>query len=216
MELPLVLEVPSGHHCEDDVQLYFDTYDPVDHPRAMSLIVFDISGAETFRWNLYEFTPDGYTAGFEGTRFTFVQSQAPISGSNPRYLGLQRGDNNAFMFGTADAYNPATDKGVELPVNAGLYPAVVEQTDRRLVLEYDYAEGGGIWQYVAETALYGTAPYAKSSFGVITYDTNVVEIGRVNYFGCFPVKYEHFAGFAQDIQGKERVTIHCDFSEPAQ
>jgi len=41
-----------------------------NHPRAMSLIVWDIGGIEASRWSLCEFAPAGYAAGFEGVRFT--------------------------------------------------------------------------------------------------------------------------------------------------
>jgi hypothetical protein len=217
LELPFVIEVPAGDACESDLQSYFDQYaaDPVNTQlRAMSLIVRDIAGAEAFRWNLLEFKPDGYTAGFEGTRFTFVQSLDPIGAITPRRSVMLRRE-GAYVFDTVDSYNPATDIEFELsgPPSIGLYPALVEQTDRSLTLVYDYVEGGGLWQWVEEIAENGTTVMGKRSGSIITRDANGVEIERMNYYGCFPKKYEHFSGFAQDIQTKERVILNCDFSE---
>jgi hypothetical protein len=53
----------------------------------------------------------------------------------------------------------------------------------------------------------------KRTGSIVTRDANGVEIGRANYYRCYPKKYKHFTGFAQDIQTKERVILHCDYSQ---
>jgi hypothetical protein len=40
------------------------------------------------------------------------------------------------------------------------------------------------------------------------------EIGRTNYFECFPIRYEQFTGFGQVEKLKERLVIAYGFSEP--
>jgi hypothetical protein len=76
------------------------------------------------------------------------------------------------------------------------YPAVVEQTDRTLILVYHHIEGGGIWswvKWVAETGL------DKKGVAVSSLDPNMTPIPLRNYGRCFPVKYNQFTGFAPDI-----------------
>ena len=219
-ELPFVFEalpldaVPTGDGCDQALKDYFNTYFPYELP-VMSLIVTDIAGNESIYWNLFEFKPHEYRAGLAGTRFTFVQSQDPIgTDTPPRSLAIQR---EPEIFGAAQSYNPVTDKLVEISgLGDTLYPAVVDQTDRRLTLVYNFAEGDGVWRWVKDIAEDGTTVHGKSDVSVITLDENMGEIARRNFYGCFPQKYEQFAGFVQDIQTKERLTLHCDFSEDAQ
>jgi hypothetical protein len=227
LELPFVIEVLAGDGCDGPLQSYFDQYaaDPASYtpPEPMSLIVRYMGAGpadEAFRWGLSKFRPDGYTTGDVGTRFTFVQSRDPIGSTTPpRNLELWR---NPDSFSIDDSYNPSTDKEVEIlgfsPGSAGLYPAVIEQTDRTLTLVYDYVEGGGLWHWVEMIAEDGTSTatgHGKRIASVVTLDENMVPIARKNYHRCFPKKYEQFTGFAQDIQTKERVILNCDWSEDA-
>lgn len=219
LELPFAIEVPAGTGCDLVLQMYFDQYaaDPANYSlQPMILTVSDMSGAAAFHWSLFDFKPDGYATGFEGTRFTFVQLQEPIGANTPpRDMNLTRyiPANPSTPFGTVDSYNPATDREVTLEgIHVGLYPAVVEQTERSMTLVYDYVEGGSLWQWVRMTVESGTTLEPKRNVSIVTLDANMVEIARTNYQGCFPAKYEQFVGFAQDIQTKERVILNCDFS----
>lgn len=98
---------------------------------------------------------------------------------------------------------------------AGYFPAVEERTDRTLTLVYNYIEGGGLWDWVVTIAEYGTTNQGKKDIIITTLDENLAELSTENYHRCFPVRYEQFTGFAQDIQTKERVIIHCGYSQPA-
>ena len=224
-ELPFVIEAlppdPQSTYagCESDLIDYFDNFE-VFGPKALSLLIFNSSGGESFRWNLFEFEPDGYTAGIESTRFTFRQKDNPDN-----YNRIQREGPNPP--GSQASYNPATDLQVDIEGAPQLYPNVVEQTDRVLTLVYDFVEGGGdyfspasgiygIWGWTESIADLGTSELQKRSISVITQDENGNEVSRINYFGCFPIKYEQFAGFVQDLQTKERIIINCDFSMPGQ
>ena len=211
-ELPIVVEIPAGTACDGPLQTYFDEIDINPQLQTLSLLIFDSKGDEKFRWNIFEYYPDSYTPGFVGDRFTFVQSLAPIGQLNPtRNITLER---DGAAHPSEDSYNPATDFAVEIPAQVGLYPALVEQTDRSLTWVYDYVEGSGLWDWVALIAEEGTTQVGKVSIGIYEVDENMDEVmgTRMNYYGCFPVKYEQFSGFVQDIQTKERVIIHCDFS----
>ena len=53
------------------------------------------------------------------------------------------------------------------------------------------------------------------SASIITVDSALNEVSRMNYFGCFPKRYEQFTGFAQALMGKERVFVQCDSRAPA-
>jgi hypothetical protein len=215
LELPFVFEVLAGDSCDGPLQDYADQYaaDPENTQLSpLSLIVRDTSGVQPIRWNLFEYRPDGYTTGDVGTRFTFVQSLDPIgSTSPPRDAYVQRIPDS---FPHGDSYDPSTDMRVEVEhVDTGLYPAVVEHTDRTLTLVYDYAEGGQIWKWVKTIAEVGTTGEGKSVVSVVTLDDNMNQIPWRNYHRCFPTKYEQFTGFAQDIQTRERVILNCDWSE---
>jgi hypothetical protein len=81
---------------------------------------------------------------------------------------------------------------------------------RTVTLTYDYTEGGGIWSWVSDQ---GAGTVQKRAMSVI-FEENFVEVSRTNYFGLFPVAYEHLTGFSQPEKVKERVVISYDFSEP--
>ena len=216
LELPFVFEVPTGDDCDGLLQWFFNLYaaDPVATGRLMmKLFVKDISGAAAFHWTLFEFVPDGYTTGLEGTRFTLVQSMDPIGTAIPRRNVLLERLPSSFTY--IDSYNASTDKKFDWSgLGVGLYPAVIEQTDRMLTLVYDYVEGGHLWDWVKSIAEVGSAG-EKLNVAVTTLDANMLPIEVKNFYRCFPTKYEQYTGFAQDIQTKERVILNCDYSMDA-
>jgi hypothetical protein len=48
----------------------------------------------------------------------------------------------------------------------------------------------------------------------VIQETGGVETSRTNYFGVFPIGYEHLTGFGQPEKVKERVVVSYDYSEP--
>ena len=78
---------------------------------------------------------------------------------------------------------------------------------------YDYVEGGEIWAWVNSIVTSGTTALGKKAASLITLDGDMSEIARTNYYGVFPVKYEQFTGFGQDIQTKERIILNYDIAE---
>ena len=71
-ELPFVIEIKDTHLLSAMIQ-YFNYYiEGLTNERNMSLVIYDINDNESFRWNFFGFTPNGYMEGAEGTRFTFI------------------------------------------------------------------------------------------------------------------------------------------------
>ena len=160
------------------------------------------------RWNLFEFGPDQSAPGIVGTRFTFRQLLSPNNSTQIERDPL----NNIGTFGI----NPATERRIEIEgLSAGEYGALVTDiTDRSITLVLDYVDGS-LWFWLRSIVQLGTTGIGKKTVSVITLDSELNETLRINYFGCFPKKFEQFEGFRQDLQTKERLIISCDFSESA-
>ena len=203
-ELPLVFEVlaqPGFQDCTPQIQGWLDAVVAgVDGERSLSLTVPDQGGNEQFRWNIFRYVPSASAPGLEGRRFTLVRAGVPDTRSE-----LERGDWRA-----ESHYLPPLDTRVEIEgVFTGLYPAVIAQTPNSVTLEYGFLEGGSLWRWVEDTVRIGSLGMARN-VSVLTLDGALNEISRMNYFGCFPRKYEHFTGFAQSLFAKERVILQCD------
>ena len=212
--LPLVFEVKPLDPINNigacaNLATFFDNYlagNEVTKP--ISLIVDNTQGNEVFRWSFFGFEPFSYAGGSEGQRFTFKH---PLIQNNRLAIELD-GTEPA----NEQSFKPETDKLVEIAGVGFGFPAIIEETDRRLTLEYDYGEGNGIFNWVEEISQNGTTSFGKLAISLITMqiiDGDLEEVTRTIYFGCFPVKYEQFRGFSQDLQTKERVIVNCDFSE---
>ena len=98
-------------------------------------------------------------------------------------------------------------------ISTGEYPAVIAETPNGVTFEYGFLEGGGLWAWVVDTMTGGSMVHNRS-LSVITIDAALNEVSRMNYYDCFPKKYEHFTGFAQALFAKERVILQCNVREP--
>ncbi len=209
-EMPIVIEtVPSEFvnpigDCADEIRTQMSVQDSI----SISIISTDASGAERVRWNLYEYTPVLEEAGFDGgVRFTFEHSLPP----DFNFLIERTPDN---FPNDSSSNNPATDRRVEIAAISYAFPVVEEEDEAsgRLVLVYDYVEAGDIFYWVRQVIENGTSVIEKNEVFV---DAPVGTTGYgQTYYGCFPIRWEQFTGFAQYIQLKERVTLECDYSEP--
>jgi len=204
MEFPIVFET-SGTDAETLIT-WFDAPDPP--VRNGGIIIRDLAGNETSRWILYEYKPNGYEPGNDGrTRFTVVHDKLPDNLLGAFYDGL---------FGTDYNINPATDKMVEIELNFTgdyFFPEVeVDNDNRTITLTMDYNEGGDIYGWVRQIVA-GTGP--KLYLSIIETDLHVppVESSRKNYFGCFPIKYEHIYGFGLNTKLRARIVISFDWWE---
>ena len=144
--------------------------------------------------------------GLEGRRFTLTHALPPDTVP----------DLDRFNFWQSQSlYQPPNDRRVEIAGLAmGLYPAVIGESPTGFTLEAGYLEGGQVFQWVRETITSGSL-VARRSASVAVVDSALNEVSRMNYFGCFPKRYEHFTGFAQSLMSKERVFLQCDSRAPA-
>jgi hypothetical protein len=211
-ELPVVVEIvppsPGGSTsfpCEAQLQAWVDTYaGGFDVPRLVEIVVADQQGNEAFRWGLDRYAPSASAPGFEGRRFTFVHAAAP-----DLQLDLLGGG----QWGFDQLFSPG-DKRVEIDfLSIGRYPTVVEENPNGFTMELGYSEGGQIFDWVRNTISLGSTATARNA-SVIPVDANLVEGSRTNYLGCFPKKYEHFKGFGQALQARERVILQCNSRQP--
>jgi len=197
MELPIVFETGNATDVSN-LKYWFDT-EPT--PKTGAIIIRDLSGWETDRWNFYEYIPDSYEPGNDGrTRFTVKCKDLPDN--------IVRSYYDTEGFGLEQSYNPLTDKVVEINRVIGYFtPAVeVDYARRTITLTMNYPEGNGLatWAYnVAEGTEYSTV----GSIVETTDGTISTEISRRNYFEMIPIKYELIYGFGQNIKLKARIVI---------
>jgi hypothetical protein len=70
-----------------------------------------------------------------------------------------------------------------------------------------------VWEWARDTTVMGSE-LTRHNLSIIIVDAALHEVSRMNYFDCFPKKYEYFTGFAQALQSKERVILQCNRREP--
>jgi hypothetical protein len=210
-ELPLVVELlppaaGDSANCESEIEQWRDRFSAgLDFPRGITLVVRDQNGSYAFSWLLSAYVPSSITDGVEGRRVTFVHAGPPDITADVERAG---------PWGTESLYFPPTDRRVEIAgVLAGAFPAAVAETPTGLTLEYGFAEGGQIWDWVRNT-MNGGSVLHRSNLSVVVVDAALNPISRMNYSQCFPKRYEHFIGFGQALQAKERVFLQCNSRTP--
>ena len=198
MELSFVFEYSGS--AEKELQKNHEQFKKGDPKalRAMSVIVKNLRGEEQFRWNLFEFGLVKIESGSQGRkRYTYRQTRKPDN-----YVGIQR---NPGELPSEKSFNPSTDKLVEIKDVAISYvPVEVDEKNRTITMTFDYVEGGQMWLWVRGTA---EGRQLKKEMSIIDWHPEKGEVGRVNYYNCFPIRYRQFAGFGQFDKAKERVVI---------
>jgi hypothetical protein len=233
-ELPLVLEFIDNPDdlidCASAISAWLANPD-IQGFQSMSIITKDPSGSEQVRWNIYALLPTSEQPGFDGrTRFVFEVSgePSPSTGApmpNPNNTVMVDRSSAAPGYGIGSSFpfeqslNHDTDKMVEMGGVSFAYPAIEleDPSAARLVLVYDAIEAGVIFSFAKDIATIGTVHLGKVSLSIYSVSQNGNEVPgtRTNYFECFPARWEQFTGFRQFASLKERVTLQCDFSEPA-
>jgi hypothetical protein len=175
--------------------------------QAMSVIVKNAVGTETFRINLFEYDHFSYVDSTDGrTRFTFVQSQ---SADTVNHIQLDLAD----PFESSASNNLATDTLTEIAgvTHANFYPQVeIDEANRTMALTYSIVEGAGIAAWV-NTVRSGVADKRAAS---VIQEESGVEVSRENYFGIFPISWELFDGFGLHDKIKARLVLSFDVHEP--
>lgn len=207
MEHPFVFETAGLDAA--DMKSYFDAY--LANPkavaiRAFSMIVLDLNQQEFMRWNFQSFAPEGYEAGLDGrTRFTLA-----VKGAPDRTLQWQSAGPD---FGPGSSYDPATDRRLEID---GIVSAIgtevhVDAVNRTLTFTHSSEEGRGLYGWVRAVVM-GTND--QRAMSVIELDENLVEIGRDNYIGCFPIRYDVINGFGLDTTLTVQVVLSYNRHQP--
>jgi len=193
---------------EGDLQSFHDQTVNNGLRRNLALIVRDVSGQEVFRWTLIDFGLSAIGPG-SGGRNRYV-----LGPTHPPDNRLQIEDGPGGL--TQSSFDPATDTRVEIAgIATGPYPVVVDDpVGLTLTLTYDRVEAGDIFEWTRQIAEQGTSGFGRRSMSVILESSPGVEISRTNYFECFPIRYEHFAGFGQPEKVKVRIVVAYGHQEP--
>lgn len=209
MEHPFIFEVDSddAHGLQSCIEADYN-----GGPVLCAFTVPYLSGEIYLYMNVWDTVCTGEAPGTDGrTRFTFSGRGAPDTALTINMLdpdGLQPGD-----FGSTGAYNPATDRKVEIDGIAGqFYPEVVlDTTNRKLTFTYSSNEGAGIYYWVK--AVVEGANYQRN-VSVIRLGAEGEQIERDNYSGCFPLKYEILDGFGLDTNLRARLVLSYNVRHP--
>jgi len=100
--------------------------------------------------------------------------------------------------------------------NGTLYPVsvVVNQAEKTLTLTTNYNQGGGLFEWVHNFAN-GTFDLRTISLIYQTWSGLPTEIGRNNFYECFPISYQQISGFQPGTAGKQRLVIAYSVCENA-
>jgi hypothetical protein len=176
-------------------------------PRSGSIIIRDIGGNETYRFNFFDYVPNSTTAGSDGrTSFTISHNQVPnnnVAFEIDEYLG------------SSFSYNPATDKRVEIEgiTHAFFCPAVeVDYTKRVITLEMTYNEGLGLVNWINN--MVRGINTTKRAMSIIETTDGMTETSRENFFEVIPFKYEIIYGFGLNTKMKARIQLLYGCNEP--
>jgi len=202
MEYPIIFETTSQQDA-DEIINWYESH-PGEKP-AGSIVIKDIAGIETSRWNFFEYIMTVHEPGVDGrTRFTLVHTLIPDNVLHCVWEGVN---------GSEWSYNPATDKLVEISgeSHSNFNPQVeLDEVNRTITLTYDYNEGFGLYNWVKET-IQGTGNKRSGSIIETTNGDTSTEIMRNNYFGIFPIKFEQFYGFGMNTKLKTRIVLSYDY-----
>ncbi len=217
-EMPIIFDYQGV--SESSLALWYENChncpNILEEVRDISLIVNNMQGDESFRWNFLQMYPSEISSGNDGrTRYELRTIWQPRTPANPRNDSAYRLQGN--NFGNDESCNPATDNYyVEIEGVMNGYPQFeIDEANRMITLTFDYDESLGLYEWVYHL-FQGIADIRAMS--VITEQTpgdHSTEAGRTNYFGVFPLRYQMTSGFGHDIKTKHQVVLSYDFSEEA-
>lgn len=176
--------------------------------RSGSIIIKNIGGAETTRYNFYDYVPNSTGPGTDGrTSFTLFHNLAPNTTQGVEIMEY---------LGSSASYDPVTDKVVEITgiSHTDFCPAVeVDYTKRVITLEMTYNEGAGLIDWINGFA---TGIIDKKSMSIIetVNGPGTTETSRENFFEVVPFKYEVSYGFGLNTKQKAKIQLLYGCNEP--
>ena len=212
LEHPIIFEAAEPQ--AGTLRTYLDA-NPNSGP--MWFCAFDVpllSGQGFLHLATFELTAQGYSASTDGrTRFRFAMTKAPDRIFNIAMLDPSTSYSTSKDFGNTGAYNPATDRKVEIQGMTGLFfpEVVLDEAERTLTMTYSAEEGAGIFGWV-KAVVEGTNDQRSLSVAKLDGGGNVVE--QYNYEGCFPLRYEIIRGFGLNTALQARVVLSYNIRVP--
>jgi len=212
-EMPIIFEYAGASEAALQ-KWYDDAHNPqVRKTCSIDMIIKRSNNTESFRWNLYEMYPEKISSGSDGKkRYELRTTLKPKTPSNAR-------DDTAYRligtFGSDKSFNPNTDRyRVEISgVLADVYPQVaIDEADRKITLTFDYVESQTVYVW-ARNCFRGNEPKQDMSLISEQPPGSGTEVGRTNYFGVFPLRYQMISGFGQDIKTKQQLVLSYDLAE---
>jgi len=208
----------SGNNVERDIIFEYEatgskatalsTWFSAPSNRDASIVVRDALGAESYRWNLFnmqlhkiETAPGGknrYTLRCSSAANNILEYQrSPTNWQNS--IDRAEGDVYIEISGIGDFYGQAS----------------INEKQRTLTISGDYSETEALLDWANDIATQGTSSQGLRDMTVVYHDKSGTEIGRNNFYNCFPIRYQQIDGFGQDIFGKEEVVISYDLAQNA-
>jgi len=197
MENPIIFEADNTNQTWlTDMESWFNESDPA--PKDLAVIIPDVGGVESIRWNCTSFIPGGYEPGVDNrTRFTLINSQLP---DIILEINLQEPD----PFGSECSMNLENDPD-DIYFDGQKYgcPSLeVDTAGQVMTLTWDFEEASGIWTYFSQ---YFQGYDTK--FQVIASWLIGLGVKHSTFDGCFPLHFQHLTGFGLDKKAVLQVKI---------
>jgi len=197
MEHPVIFEVDDTDPVWlADMMSWFDETNPTT--KNMAVIVPDVAGDQSIRWNYTSFVPDGYEPGVDNrTRFRLINSKLPDIILD---INLQEPD----PFGNECSMN--SDPGPEILFDGQKFgcPAIeVDTAGQVMTLTWEFVEANGVWAYFNKYLKgYETKFQVVASWMIPGHG-----IKQSTFDGCFVLHFEHLTGFGLDKKSVLQIKI---------
>jgi len=198
MEHPLIFEADDTDPVWfGNMISWFNETNPAT--KNFSVIIPDVEGVESIRWNYSSFIPDGYEPGVDNrTRFRLANSKLPDVITD---INLQLPD----PFGNECSMNADSDPDELLfdGQKLGCPSLEVDTAGQVMTLTWDFKESTGIWARFNQY-FQGYEPKFQV---VATWQIPDYGLKQSTFDGCFPIHFEHLTGFGLDKKSVLRMKI---------
>ncbi len=194
-----VFSIETGGDNATTLQSWFDG---VPTKLSASLIVKDLAGKESYRWNILELSPLFYEKG--------ADSQTQF------YFSVYRYEASQFDASLPANYNQDTDKGIEIEgVTPSEMAVAVRENDGDNTLTMVFGHEAGLREVYDWIMDFVAGRTDRRAMSVITFGAGGFgdEVSRRNYYEIFPISFEQINGFQYDIKGRFRMVLSYEFFE---